>query len=248
MSELKICAVIPVYKHGETVGAVVRALSLMDIPSILVDDGNVGASKEALVAVNQDFPTSTLVSYPVNGGKGFAVCAGLKKAIELGYTHALQIDADGQHDLSNVSFFCKAAKKHPEGLIAGLPTYDGSVPKSRERGRLITNFWVMVETLSCTIPDAMCGFRMYPLENIRSVLNKGFFDYRMGFDIEVLVRLNWAGIKMYFYPVKVIYPEGGISNFRMLQDNLAISKTHTFLFFGMLIRLPRLLLRHFSKR
>jgi hypothetical protein len=70
----------------------------------------------------------------------------------------------------------------------------------------------------------------------------------MGFDIEVLVRLNWAGIKMYFYPVKVIYPEGGISNFRMLQDNLAISKTHTFLFFGMLIRLPRLLLRHFSKR
>ena len=96
-------------------------------------------------------------------------------------------------------------------MICGFPQYDDSVPKSRENGRKVTNFWVAVETLSKDIPDAMCGFRVYPLATSWKVVRR-FRNNRMGFDIEILVRLSWAGLKMRFYPIKVSYPEDGVSN------------------------------------
>ena len=182
-----------------------------------------------------------------NGGKGAAVISGLEKAYEMGFTHALQMDADGQHDADAIPFFLKAAKKHPFDLVAGMPQYDGTVPKSREQGRKITNFWVAVETLSRSIPDSMCGFRVYPIAKVWPVAKK-IRTYRMGFDIEILVRLSWAGLKMYFYPIKVKYPEDGVSNFRAFGDNVEISWTHTKLCFGMLIRSPIILGRRLFKK
>ena len=142
--------------------------------------------------------------------------------------------------------FVKASKKHPGNLIAGFPQYDESVPKSRENGRKITNFWIAIETLSFDIPDAMCGFRIYPIEPTLPVIRK-LSDFRMGFDIEILVRLKWRNVKMNFYPIQVRYPENGISNFRMVRDNISISWLHTKLFFGMVFRLPILLLRKIKK-
>ena len=61
------------------------------------------------------------------------------------------------------------------------------------------------------------------------------------FDIDILVKLYWSGVPVISSPVKVTYPEGGISNFRMVHDNIEISMVHTSLFFGMLVRLPKLL-------
>ena len=63
----------------------------------------------------------------------------------------------------------------------------------------------------------------------------------MGFDIDILVKLYWSGVPVIDSPVKVTYPEGGTSNFRMVHDNIEISMVHTRLFFGMLFRLPKLL-------
>ena len=116
------------------------------------------------------------------------------------------------------------------------------MPKSRENGRKITNFWIAIETLSFDIPDAMCGFRIYPLEKTVPLIRK-ISDFRMGFDIEILVRLKWKNVEMNFYPIQVHYPENGISNFRLVKDNISISWMHTKLFFGMLLRLPILLVR-----
>jgi hypothetical protein len=121
------------------------------------------------------------------------------------------------------------------------------VPKAREQGRKITNFWVAIETLSLKIPDAMCGFRVYPLASSWPVM-KCLRNNRMGFDIEMIVRLSWAGVKMLFFPVKVHYPKDGVSNFRMFHDNVVISMTHTMLCFGMLIRLPLILTRRLFKK
>jgi hypothetical protein len=157
------------------------------------------------------------------------------------------MDADGQHDAEAIPFFLKAARKHPEDLIAGFPQYDGSVPKSREQGRKITNFWVAIETLSKDIPDSMCGFRIYPVKSTMPVAKK-LTSYRMGFDIEILVRLSWAGVKMRFYPIKVTYPEDGVSNFRVFGSNVEISWTHTKLCTGMILRLPVILWRRFKAK
>ncbi len=237
------CAVIPCYNHGRMLFPLMEVLRENALPVVLVDDGSDEETKADILRLVRTFPEINLVTLPKNRGKGAAVSAGLFTANKLGFSHALQIDADGQHDLSAIPFFLKAAEKHPRALIGGMPQYDKSVPKSREHGRKITNFWVSVETLSRDIPDAMCGFRVYPLKSTNKLLKRGFSDDRMGFDIEILVRLYWGNVKMYFYPVKVSYPEGGTSHFRMIRDNLRISRLHAILFFGMLVRAPLLLYR-----
>jgi hypothetical protein len=104
-------------------------------------------------------------------------------------------------------------------------------------------FWVAVKTLSQDIPEAMCGFRVYPVASTSALLSRRRLSPRMGFDIEVLVRLHWRGVRMRFLPTRVVYPPGGLSHFRMVRDNIAITSVHFRLFFGMLARLPLLLTR-----
>jgi hypothetical protein len=65
----------------------------------------------------------------------------------------------------------------------------------------------------------------------------------MDFDLDIAVRLYWQGVGVVNIETDVRYPAGGISHFRMLIDNLLISRKHTQLFFGMLRHLPSLLMR-----
>lgn len=235
------CAIVPVFRHENTVRDVVRGLVAQRLPVIIVDDGNPPEALQILQRISAEFPNVVTLSHHINMGKGGAVCTGLREAFRLGFTHALQIDADGQHDSSAVPLLLGASRKRPENLVGGFPVYDDSVPREREIGRKITNFWVHLETLSSRIPDAMCGLRIYPLRKTVPVLDK-VRTFRMGFDIEILVRLSWERVGMDFYPVNVFYPRNGVSNFHVFRDNAEISKLHARLFCGMILRLPKLLL------
>jgi hypothetical protein len=93
------------------------------------------------------------------------------------------------------------------------------------------------------MPDTMCGFRVYPLASACELLDSESLGRRMDFDIEIAVRLRWRGVRIVAIPTRVIYPEGGTSNFRLVRDNGLISKLHAKLVLGMLIRLPRLIRR-----
>ncbi len=244
---VKICAIVPVYRHEKTSRRVVESLVNLNVPVILIDDGNAPEGHEILVQIAKDFADVELVTHKCNRGKGAAMRSGMEAAVAAGFTHALQVDADGQHDMEAVPFFINEVREHPDDLICGYPEYDESVPKAREQGRKITNFWVAIETLSLKIPDAMCGFRIYPLSLSWPVM-KCLHNNRMGVDIESIVRLAWAGLQMRFFPIKVRYPEDGVSNFRMFHDNVVISMTHTMLCLGMLIRLPLILIRRLFKK
>ncbi len=169
--------------------------------------------------------------------------AGIKQADQLGFSHALQIDADGQHDLAALPKLLEASQAHPEALISGQPIYDDSVPKSRLYGRYATHIWVWIETLSFNIKDSMCGFRSYPIRPIVNVINHNKLGLRMDFDTEIMVRFYWDNGDIRFIDTKVIYPENGISHFDALWDNVKISWMHTKLFFGMLPRIPKLIKR-----
>jgi len=234
----RACALIPVYNHGSTAFAVVSQLVAKGLEVILVDDGSDQRTKDQLAAVVGHFPQALLFTLPVNLGKGAAVSHGLLRAYAAGYTHALQVDADGQHDLGDILSFVETSRQNPPLLVAGRPVYDHTVPTSRLIGRKITNGMVALETLSRDIPDAMCGFRVYPLEPCKRLLTRTKMSRRMEFDIEILVRLHWMGVGMLFLPVRVVYPEGGISHFRMVRDNISISRIHTRLTIGMVFRLP----------
>jgi glycosyltransferase involved in cell wall biosynthesis len=240
-----IATVIPVYNHAGTVGRVVTAILACDLHCVLVDDGSDQTCAEALMLVaGQHGPDKvTLVRLPRNLGKGAAVVAGLRHLQGRGYTQVLQIDADGQHDLQDLPRFIDVSRRHPTAVVIGTPLYDDSVPRARIIGRYATHVWVWINTLSLEIRDSMCGFRVYPLAPAIDLASQVALGRRMDFDTEILVRLHWRGLAFVNLPTRVTYPRNGISHFRLLHDNLLISRMHARLFGGMLLRLPLLLWR-----
>ena len=236
--------VVPVFDHEHAIGTTVAQLLPHGVPILLVDDG----SRESCACVLRDIATKhagrvQLLRLAENGGKGAAVIAGMREAATRGASHALQIDADGQHDADDVPRFLAEAQAHPDAVVNGRPVYDESVPKGRLVGRYATHVWVWINTLSFDIADSMCGFRIYPLAATLAMLEREHVGLRMDFDVEVIVRLHWAGLEVRNLPTRVTYPLDGVSHFRLWQDNVRISKMHARLFFGMLWRSPRLLAR-----
>ncbi|QBC32027.1 glycosyltransferase [Pandoraea sp. XY-2] len=238
------CVLIPVYNHPAQIARIVDTLLAQGLPVLLVDDGSDAPTRDLLAAIQANHPqTVTLERLPRNVGKGGAVSHGLRCAHALGFTHALQVDADGQHDLCDVSAFLEDARQHPSAVICGTPRYDASVPKGRLYGRYITHFWVWIETLSFDIADSMCGFRVYPLSATTALLARHRPPSRMAFDTDILVRLYWRGVPIQNRRTRVVYPENGVSHFQMLRDNVGISWMHTRLVCAMIPRAPGLLWR-----
>lgn len=238
-----LLAVVPVYNHGQAVGGVVQALRAQGLPVLLVDDGSEAGCAAVLDGLARADGQVRVLRLAQNQGKGGAMMAGLQEALRLGYSHALQLDADGQHDASDLPRFMAQARAHPRHFICGCPLYDASVPKGRLYGRYATHVWVWINTLSLAIRDSMCGFRVYPLAPTVKRIRRSRIGRRMDFDVEIAVRLVWDGVPVINQPTRVHYPADGVSHFRALRDNLLISWMHTRLFFGMLARLPLLLWR-----
>jgi glycosyltransferase involved in cell wall biosynthesis len=242
---MKICIIMPVYNHEEAIPRVLAKLKVYGIPCLLVNDGSSSICSKVLSdCAMLESKWITLLYRPQNGGKGAAVLDGFKEAIRLGFTHAIQIDADGQHDFNDIPKFIEASRLNPDAMILGNPLFDGTVPRSRLYGRKFTNLWIWINTLSFAIADGMCGFRLYPLAAVEQLISKTHIAKRMDFDIDIVVRLYWQGLEVINIPTSVKYPYDGISHFKLWSDNLMISKIHAKLFFGMLIRIPQLLIRH----
>ena len=240
------CAVIPVYNHERAVGHVLKAVREAGLPCILVDDGSGPECARELDRLTASTPGTTLVRLPVNLGKGGAVSAGLRAAPAQGYTHALQIDADGQHALYDIPRFIEAARAEPDTVICGKPVFDASMPGSRRYGRYATHVMVWLNTLSFDIPDSMCGFRVYPLKPVMALIDSQRLGSRMDFDVELLVKLHWRAQPMRWLDTPVSYPLDGVSHFRLLRDNVRMVALQTRLAMGMLLRLPLLLSRKFG--
>jgi glycosyltransferase involved in cell wall biosynthesis len=248
MSAFRPCIVIPIYDHGSTIHALVAALSAHGLPIYIVDDGSHAPTQAELARVARDFPLVRLRRLTQNSGKGAAMKHALNWAHAEGMSHALQIDADGQHDVRDVPRFLACGAERPEAMIVGDPQFDASAPKARLYGRRLTNFWVCVETLSMAVKDSQCGFRLYPLAATRALIERAALPRRYSFDIAIVVRLAWCGTPVRNLPTRVVYPTGGLSHFDMLADNVRITCLHTMLVFGMLLRLPLLLGRRLGAR
>jgi predicted LPLAT superfamily acyltransferase len=228
------CAVVPSRNHSQALPAVVDALRAAGLAVIVIDDGSDEPHAAAIAAVAGD--GVVVHCRPVNGGKGAAMIDGFRLAAERGYSHAVQVDAEGQHDLAALPEMLRRAEAAPHALVSGAPRYDASMPLGRRIGRWITHLWVFIETLSFKISDSMCGFRVYPLAEVAALLVEERVGLGMDFDTEIMVRLFWRGVPPVMVPVAVTYPPGNTSNFRMLRDNWRITRMHTRLVFGMVRR------------
>jgi glycosyltransferase involved in cell wall biosynthesis len=241
---MRLGLIVPFYNHEHAIRQTIAALEPYGFECWLVDDGSDARCGPVLEQLAREEATwLRLIRCPVNRGKGIAVLTGFAAAFSAGCSHALQIDADGQHDFAAIPRITELARANPDAIVTGVPVFDASAPAARRIGRKLTTFWVRINTLSRVIQDAMCGFRVYPLEPIMKLSQRSSFGSRMEFDPEILVRAVWAGVPVVSMPTSVTYPSDGVSHFKMWRDNVRISWMHTRLFFGMLWRAPLLLAR-----
>ena len=237
---------IPSYDTGATVYATVRAARAQWTPVWVVTDGSTDGTPEGLRRMAAADPGLTVLELPVNAGKGAAVLHGLQAAREAGFTHALTMDADGQHPAELIPAFMQASICRPDAMVLGRPVFDASAPLLRVRGRRVSNWWTNLETLGAGVDDSLYGFRVYPIRDLIAVMHRQPWMRRFDFDTEAVVRLAWRGVKPLNLAAPVRYltaEEGGVSHFRYGRDNLLLTWMHARLMLEFVLRLPGLLWR-----
>lgn len=238
------CLLVPHYDHVDQFRTFLPSLAALDIPLLVVDDGSPEKDFKALKElVNQYAPEATIIRLESNGGKGAAMVAGFRAALQAGFTHAVLTDADGQHAVEDIAKLSQVAVRYPHEFICGFPKFDESIPPVRYYGRRVSLYLNWLQTLSTEIQDSLCGCRAYPVaETIQMIENNHMGGY-MTFETEFLVKSIWYGLPMRWVQVKVVYPEQGKSHFRYVRDNIGLAYMHTKLVIGMLLRAPSLIRR-----
>ncbi|MGA2141062.1 MAG: glycosyltransferase family 2 protein [Brevinematales bacterium] len=219
MPDINYCVIIPTYNNGFTLEKVI--LSVMEFTSdiIAVNDGSTDNTSEILESFGGKIKT---VSYPVNRGKGAALRAGFKRALEEGYEFAITMDSDGQHYASDISKFLEKAVPGKDILIIGnRDMSDANIPKKSLFGRKFSNFWVKLET-GLDMKDSQSGYRLYTVKRINRF---HYFTKKYDFELESLVRWIWRGLPVEIVTIGVYYPPAGerVSHFRAFRDNFIIS-------------------------
>jgi glycosyltransferase involved in cell wall biosynthesis len=238
--------IIPSYNTGAQVYETVRAARARWAPVWVVVDGSTDGTREGLERMARDDPQLRVLALARNGGKGAAVLHALREAAAAGFSHALTMDADGQHPAASIPTFMAASGRAPRALVLGVPQFEASAPALRVKGRRVSNWWANLETLWAGIGDSLFGFRVYPVQPLLAVMQGTRWMRRFDFDPEAAVRLVWRGLTPLNLPAPVRYlrpEEGGVSHFRYWRDNLLLTGMHIRLMLGFALRLPVLLAR-----
>lgn len=229
---------LPSYNTGARLRAVIEDVLAHWRPVLVVIDGSTDGSERALQELAEGERGLHVLVLPENRGKGAAVLAGAAWARERGFTHAVTMDADGQHVAEKVSEFVEISRANPDALILGRPVFPPNIPKERLHGRKISVALVRVAIAGGGIDDPLFGFRVYPLGPLLEVLGSRRTARRYDFDAEAAVRLCWAGVRPLNVPAPVRYfsrEEGGVSHFHYVRDNLTLARMHTRLIAGMVL-------------
>jgi hypothetical protein len=207
-------------------------------PVLVVVDGSTDGSERPVLELARADPALTVLVLPRNSGKGAAVLAGARAAHARGCTHALVMDADGQHPAGSIAEFMEASMGQPDALVLGRPIFPANMPAERRHGRKLSIGLVHFELLGPRIADPLFGFRVYPLARLLAVLGPRHGGRRYDFDTEAAVRLSWAGVPLRTLAAPVRYfsrAEGGVSHFSYLRDNAMLVWLHTRLITELLL-------------
>jgi glycosyltransferase involved in cell wall biosynthesis len=236
---MNACVLIPIYDHGATIEKVVAELP-PDLLCLIVDDGSAEPTREALQRTSTTHANAIVIRRHQNGGKGAALKTGYAEARARGFTHVVQLDADGQHCASDVPRFLAAMRAHPDALVLGVPRFDASAPIARIYARQISRGLVWLACLSRAVPDPLCGFRGVPLVAALAVIASVRTGDWMDFEPELAVRMVWQGTPIAALPTRVVYPPDGISHFSVARDYPRLASLYVRLLGGLLLRVPQL--------
>ena len=217
---------IPSYNTGARLFDTIDAVRRCGLPVIVVIDGSTDGTGETLVRLAAGDPGLVACVLDRNAGKGAAIRHGLQVASAQGFTHAVTMDADGQHSTAHVGTLLDLSLAHPDCMILGYPLFDDSAPKIRIFGHKIANFCTGWVTPRGAIGDSLFGFRVYPINPLLEAFAGTSGMRRFDFDSEAAIRLHWQGVR----PINVTTPvryfrhdEGGVSHFKYLRDNLLLT-------------------------
>ena len=222
---LRVCVIIPTYNNARTIAQVISDVVAYCQDVIVVNDGS--TDETATVLDRLPVPI-TLVSYPKNKGKGHALVKGFLKARELGFTHAITIDADGQHFAADIPILMNKMEENPEAIIVGCRNLtEKNMPRQNTFANKFSNFWFRLQT-GINLPDTQSGFRLYNLKALRLLQ---LITSRYEAELELLVFAAWAGCPISSVNVRVYYPpvEERVSHFRPVYDFFRISVLNTIL-------------------
>ena len=209
---------IPSFNPGGALAETVRG-AVAAWPDVwVVSDGSTDGSDVGIEKLG-----ARVVRLGRNGGKGAAVRAGLTAAAAAGFTHALVMDADGQHPAERIGAFMAASAARPGALVLGVPVFGSDAPAERVWGRQVAN--LCTRALAPGVGDALFGFRVYPVGPLLEAFGQTRWMRGFDFDPEAVIRLVRAGLPVVNMPAAVRYPrpeQGGVSHFRYLRDNLVL--------------------------
>ena len=242
--QYRTCVIIPTYNNADTLPAVIAGVAAYTHNIIVVNDGSTDDTALVLAPLSH----IDIITYTKNRGKGWALQKGFERALESGYTHAISIDSDGQHFARDLPVFLEKLHSLKDAIIIGARNMNqSSVPGKSSFGYRFSNFWFKIET-GIDAPDTQSGYRLYPVALMKDM---HFFTRKYEFEIEVLVRAAWKGIKIESVPVSVYYApkEERISHFRPFKDFLRISLLNALLvLIAFLYIKPRNFLRSLFKK
>jgi glycosyltransferase involved in cell wall biosynthesis len=238
--------ILPSFNTGPRLREVIAEVLQYWQPVMVVIDGSTDGSERPVLELAKSEPGLSVVVLPRNLGKGAAFLAGAQAALARGFTHALAMDADGQHPAAKIAEFMAISRRHPDTLVLGRPIFPANVPRERLYCRRISIALVRWAILGAGIDDPLYGFRIYPLAPLLEVLGPRRTGRRYDFDSEAAVRLCWSGVRPINVPAPVVYlsrAEGGVSHFHYVRDNLTLARMHSQLLLELLGRIPEVL-RH----
>lgn len=242
---------IPSYNTGDKLFETVAQARAQWSPVWVVIDGSTDGTAQRMQSLAREDDGLRVMVLPRNQGKGAAVLHGLEAAQTQGFSHALAMDADGQHPASLIPSFMQASINRADCMVLGRPIFDASAPLLRVRGRRVSNGWTQIETLGAGVADSLYGFRVYPVAALVKVMRGQPWMRRFDFDTEAVVRLVWRGIKPVNLDAPVKYlsaSEGGVSHFKYGRDNLLLTWMHLRLMVEFLVRLPWLMVLRLARR
>jgi glycosyltransferase involved in cell wall biosynthesis len=191
-----IVAVIPGFNEAPRIGQVVAA-TLVHVPVLVVDDGSADET-----AVRAREAGAVVIEQRPNHGKGAALRAGFRRALDDGADAILTLDADGQHDPAEIPAFLAAwaAVPRPE-LVIGRRNF-AAMPSLRRVSNVLGGrafSWAVGRP----IPDNQSGYRLVSGRIAEATLaseESGF-----AFEVEQITTCIRLGGRIEWIPIRTIY-------------------------------------------
>ncbi len=211
IKKLSPVILIPVYNGRDSVITLVEAVqALVDWEILVIDDGSDTSLEGA-------FPASVrLIRHAENRGKGAALRTGLDYVYQAGFSHAVTLDADGQHAPERLEAFFEASQSNPSALIVGSrDLVNHSMPVHRRFSNNVTSLLISLR-IGMLVRDSQVGYRCYPLK-YRSLWNSSEDGFQ--FESDIFLRAAKLRLGLRWVDIPVIYGELG-SHMNLWRDTL----------------------------